>query len=55
MEFLEFLLLLAAVLIILFRPEHERTAWWLTVGSWLLMTAIYVGHTSGAFLGRLNL
>lgn len=55
MEFLEFLLLLIAVLLIMFRPAKEKTAWWLTVGSWFLMAAIYVGHVSGALLGRLNL
>ena len=31
MEFLEFVMLFIAVLLILFKPEKEKLAWWLTV------------------------
>ena len=34
MEFLEFVMLFIAVLLILFKPEKEKLAWWLTVVSW---------------------
>ena len=43
MEFLEFLLLFVAVMIIIMKPEKEKLAWWLTV------------DVSTAILGSLNL
>ena len=44
-----------ALLIIWLRPKAENwafTAMWL---GWLLMIYLYVGHTSGALLGNMNL
>lgn len=32
MEFVELLMLTIAVLFIIFKPEKEKWAWWLTVG-----------------------
>ena len=32
MEFVELLLLCVAVLLLIFKPEQEKLAWWLTVG-----------------------
>lgn len=55
MEFLEFLLLFVAVILIIYKPEKEKTAWWLTFGSWFVMAFMYVGHISTAILGALNL
>ena len=40
MEFLEFLLLFVAVILIIYKPEKEMTAWWLTFGSWFVMAFI---------------
>ena len=53
MEFLEFLLLFAAVMLIIMKPEKEKLAWWLTVGSWFVVVFMYVGHVSPAILGSL--
>ncbi len=55
MEFLEFLLLFVAVMLIIMKPEKEKLAWWLTVGSWFVVVFMYVGHVSTAILGSLNL
>lgn len=55
MEFLEFLLLFVAVMLIIMKPEKEKLAWWLTVGSWFVVVFVYVGHVSTAILGSLNL
>ena len=55
MEFLEFLLLFVAVMLIIMKPEKEKLAWWLTVVSWFVVVFMYVGHVSTAILGSLNL
>lgn len=55
MEFVELLLLCVAVLLLIFKPERERLAWWLTVGGWAVVVFMYVGHVSTAILGQLNL
>lgn len=55
MEFLQPNLAFIALLIIWLRPKAENwafTAMWL---GWLLMIYLYVGHTSGALLGNMNL
>lgn len=54
MEFVELTLLCIAVLLLIFKPEHERLAWWLTIGSWLVVAIMFFGHTSSAILGMLN-
>ena len=46
MEFLEFLMLTAAMLLLIFKPEKEKLAWGLLM---------YVGHVSNAILGVLNI
>ena len=51
MEFLEFVMLFIAVLLILFKPEKEKLAWWLTVVSWFAVVFMYVGHVSTAVFG----
>ena len=53
MEFLELVMLLAAVLLIWFKPEREKLAWGLAVGGWLMTVLIYVGHVSTGILGVL--
>lgn len=55
MEFVELLLLCVAVLLLIFKPERERLAWWLTIGGWAVVVFMYVGHVSTAILGQLNL
>ena len=55
MEFLELVMLLAAVLLIWFKPEREKLACGLAVGGWLMTVLIYVGHVSTGILGVLNL
>ena len=47
MEFLEFLMLTAAMLLLIFKPEKEKLAWGLLI--------VYVGHVSNAILGVLNI
>lgn len=55
MEFVELLMLTIAVVLILFKPEKEKWAWWLTVSGWAVVAFMYVGHVSTAILGALNL
>lgn len=55
MEFVELTMLLAAVLLLIFRPQQERTAWWLLIVSWFVTFLTYFGHVSHTFLGSLNL
>lgn len=55
MEFVELTLLCVAVLLLIFKPERERLAWWLTVGGWAVVVLMYVGHVSTNILGNLNL
>lgn len=55
MEFLQLVMLLAAVLLIWMKPQSEKLAWWLTVAGWLMVVLMYVGHVSHAILGSLNL
>ena len=54
MEFLEFVMLFIAVLLILFKPEKEKLAWWLTFVSWFVVVFMYVGHVSTAIFGMPN-
>ena len=55
MEFVEPVMLLIAVLLIWFKPEHEKLAWRLTIIGWLMVALMYVGHVSTSILGVLNL
>lgn len=55
MEFVELLVLCVAVLLLIFKPQHEKLAWWLTVCSWFVVVFMYIGHVSTAILGQLNL
>ena len=55
MEFVELVMLLIAVLLIWFKPEHEKLAWRLTIIGWLMVALMYVGHVSTSILGVLNL
>ncbi len=55
MEFMEFLMLTLAVIIIIFKPEKERWAWLLTLSGWAIVVLMYVGHVSTGILGILNL
>jgi hypothetical protein len=48
MEFLEFLMLTAAMLLLIFKPEKEKLAW-------AVVVLMYVGHVSNAILGVLNI
>ena len=52
---LSFVILLIAVLLIWFKPEHEKLAWRLTIVGWLMVVLMYVGHVSTSILGVLNL
>ena len=51
MEFVELVMLLIAVLLIWFKPEHEKLAWRLTIIGWLMVALMYVGHVSTGILG----
>ena len=55
MEFLEFLMLTAAMLLLIFKPEKEKLAWGLLIVSWAVVVLMYVGHVSNAILGVLNI
>lgn len=55
MEFVELVMLLIAVLLIWFKPEHEKLAWRLAIIGWLMVALMYVGHVSTGILGVLNL
>ena len=52
MEFLEFLMLTAAMLLLIFKPEKEKLAWGLLIVSWAVVVLMYV---SNAILGVLNI
>lgn len=55
MEFLEFLMLTAAMLLLIIKPEKEKLAWGLLIVSWAVVVLMYVGHVSNAILGVLNI
>lgn len=55
MEFLELLLVLVAVVLLIKKPEKEQLAFGLVIASWMLMTFMFIGHKSGAFLTIMNL
>lgn len=55
MEFLELLLVLVAVVLLIKKPEKEQLAFGLVIASWALMTFMFIGHKSGAFLTIMNL
>ncbi|MDO5531670.1 dihydroneopterin aldolase [Sutterella sp.] len=55
MEFVEFLMLFVAVLLILMKPEKEKLAWALTIISWFVVVFMYVGHVSTAIFGMPNI
>ena len=40
MEFVELLMITIAVLLIIFKPEKEKWAWWLTVAGWAVVAFI---------------
>ena len=48
MEFVELLLLCVAVLLLIFKPEQEKLAWWLTVGGWFVVALMRTGSDSEA-------
>lgn len=55
MEFVEFAMLAAAVLLMIFKPEQERLAWLLTIIGWAVVVFMYIGHVSTSILGVLNI
>jgi hypothetical protein len=55
MEFLNFLLLLAAGWLVWRRPERERLAFWLLVVSFLLMALVFLIGTHTSFVPGVNL
>lgn len=55
MEFLELSFAFVALLLIWLRPKSENFAFVLMWLGWLLMIYLYVGHTSAALFGNLNL
>lgn len=55
MEFLELSLALIALLLIWFKPKTENWAFVIMWMGWLIMIYLYVGHTSAALFGNLNL
>ena len=46
MEFVELVMLLIAVLLIWFKPEHEKLAWRLTIIGWLMVALITISKRS---------
>lgn len=55
MEFLEIVLLLIALVMITFKPEKEKVAFRIVVGSWIMMAVIYFGTKAGNILPIINL
>lgn len=55
MEFLEIVLLLIALVMIVFKPEKEKMAFGILMGSWVLMAVIYFGTKMGNILPIINL
>lgn len=55
MEFLEILLALIGLIIIIVKPEKEKLAFGIVVGSWALMAFIYLGAKAGNILPIINL
>lgn len=55
MEFLEFLMLTASMLLLIYKPEKEKLAWQLLIISWGMVVFMYIGHVSNSILGSLNL
>lgn len=55
MEFLEILLVFIALILVIFKPQKEKLAFGIVVGSWVLMAVIYFGMKSGNILPIINL
>lgn len=55
MEFLQLILALVAIVLIWFKPRSENWAFTIMWAGWLLMMFFYVGHTSSAWFGNINL
>lgn len=55
MEFVEFAMLAAAVILMMVKPEKEKLAWLLTIIGWAVVAFMYVGHTATAFFGAVNI
>lgn len=55
MEFLEMLVALAALCLVIWKPEKENLAYWLTVAAWGLTTFMYVGHVCHTLFGSINI
>ena len=55
MEFLEFLMLTAAMLLLIFKPEKEKLAWGLLIVSWAVVVRMLGGHGCNAILGVVNM
>ncbi|WP_027326987.1 hypothetical protein [Helicobacter pametensis] len=55
MEFLEIFLIFIALLLMIFKPEKEKLAFGILVGSWIVMAVIYFGMRTGNILPIINL
>ena len=55
MEFLNFLIVLAAAWLVWRRPERERLAFRLLVASFVIMAALFLIGTHTSLIPRLNL
>lgn len=55
MEFVELLMLTIAMLLLIFKPEHEKLAWWLMIVGWAVVVIMFIGKVSSMLLGPLNL
>ncbi len=55
MEFVELTLLLIVALLLLYKPQHEKLAYWITMLTWAVIVFMYIGHTIQAPFSTLNL
>ncbi len=54
MEFVELTLLFIVALLLLFKPQYEKTAYWITMLTWAVVVFMYLGHTAHAVFSYLN-
>ena len=55
MEFVELTMVLAALLLMLYKPEKERWAFWLVVIPWIVVAFMFIGHVSNALFASMNI
>ena len=54
MEFVELTLLFIVALLLLYKPQHEKLAYWITMLTWAVVVFMYIGHTVHAVFSSFN-